>query len=111
MKFMMQCFLLTTILLFGVLLGMQTAQQGLVKMKGYEDQSLSSAFTVSKTKEGEIEASVLGAKRIVDLQEKQKVLEERKVFNLFSSIGKQLATTVQSTIEKAVEALHNVLSK
>ncbi|WP_110111400.1 YqxA family protein [Bacillus sp. CGMCC 1.16541] len=111
MKFMMQCFLLTTILLFGVLLGMQTAQQGLVKMKGYEEENMSGAFTISKTKEGEVEASVLGTTRVVDLQEKQKVLEERKIFNLFSSLGKQLATTVQSTIEKAVEAIHNVLSK
>jgi hypothetical protein len=101
-KFMMKSFMLTTVLLFGVLLGMQLANHGMMKMKGYEDPDFSSAFTVSQTKEGEIEASVLGSKvRTLDLQQKQEQLEQRKAFNFFSSFGKKFADTVHSVINKA----------
>ncbi|MDT2045405.1 hypothetical protein CHN50_07055 [Priestia aryabhattai] len=107
-KFMMKSLLLSVVLLFGVLLGMQTAQQGLIKMKGYDDPSIEQVFTVSKTGEGEVEADVMGNKRVVDLEEKQKLLEERKAFNFFSSIGKSLANSIQAVIQKAVEAFHNL---
>ncbi|MFC3882984.1 YqxA family protein [Bacillus songklensis] len=102
-KFMMKSFMLTTILLFGVLLGMQLANNGMIKMKGYEDPEFLSAFTVSQTKEGEIKASVLGSKvRTLDLQQKQEQLEERKAFNFFSSFGKKFADAVHSAINKVV---------
>lgn len=101
-KFMMKTFMLTTLLLFGVLLGMQLANDGMIKMKGYKDPELSSAFTVSQTKEGEVEASVLGSKvRTMDLQQKQQQLEEHKAFNFFSSFGRKFADIVHSAISKA----------
>jgi hypothetical protein len=101
-KFMMKTFLLTTVLLFGVLLGMQLANEGMIKMKGYQDPGLDSAFTVSQTEKGEMEASVLGSKvRAVDLREKQQQLEEHKAFNFFSSFGRKFAEAVHSIIDKA----------
>ena len=102
-KFMMKTFMLTTILLFGVLLGMQLANDGMIKMKGYKDPDFSSAFTVSQTKEGEVEASVLGSKvRARDLQQKQQELEDHKAFNFFSSFGRRFADMIHSAINKAV---------
>ncbi|TYR82353.1 DUF3679 domain-containing protein [Priestia megaterium] len=107
-KFTMKTLLLTVILLFGVLLGMQMAQQGLVKMKGYNDPAIEHVFTVSKTDEGQVEAAILGSKQVVNIEEKQKILEERKAFNVFSSIGKSLANTIQGMVQKAVETIHNL---
>ena len=41
---------------------MQTAQQGLIKMKGYNDPSIEHVINVSKTSDGQVEAAVLGSK-------------------------------------------------
>ena len=41
---------------------MQTANDGIKKMKGYEDPALSSAFEVNQSNQGELEAAILGEK-------------------------------------------------
>lgn len=103
-KFTIKCFMLATVLLIGVLFGMQLANEGLLKMKGYDDPNFSNAFVISGTKEGDVEAAILGTKvRTLDLQQKQQELEERKAFNVFSSIGRKLADSVHSLINKAVQ--------
>lgn len=96
MKFMLKCFVLCSILLVGVLLGMQHANEGLVKMKGYQDPDLSSAFEVKNDSSGELEASVLGVSH--NLEEKQNKLEEMEAFNFFSQMGKKLASLVSAVI-------------
>lgn len=105
-KFMMKSFLLITILLFGVLLGMQQANEGLKKMKGYEDPSFQGAFNIAQTESGELEASVLGSKVTShDVEGKQTKLEEIEAFNLFSSIGKKFANTVSLLFEKIMNMI------
>ncbi|MFY0757506.1 YqxA family protein [Metabacillus dongyingensis] len=96
MKFMLKCFVLSSILLLGVLFGMQQANQGLVKMKGYEDPNLSSAFEVKNDSSGELEASVLGVSH--NLEEKQEKLEEMEAFNFFSQLGKKFAALANAVI-------------
>ena len=53
---------------FGVLLGMQQANNGMIEMKGYEDPDLKAALSIS---EGDAkEASVLGHQ--IDLEENKR---------------------------------------
>lgn len=107
-KFMIKCFFLITVLLFGVLIGMQQANVGMKKMRGYEDTSLQGAFQLTNNESGEVEASVLGTKVTShDIEEKQKKLEEVEAFNFFSSIGKSIGETVKIMFEKLLLAVSN----
>ncbi|KOO43861.1 YqxA family protein [Priestia koreensis] len=106
-KFTIRCLLVASLLFFGVLLGMQTANEGLIKMKGYEDPALSKAVNIS-TDDGEVEASVLGAKSKFNLEEKQQLLEKRKAFNLFSNAGKKIANATKGAAEKGMHLLDGI---
>lgn len=109
-KFTLKSVVLTIFLLCIVFLGMQTAQQGLIKMKGYNDPSIEHVINVSKTSDGQVEAAVLGSKKVVNIDEKQQFLEKRKAFNFFSSLGQSLAEGVKSTIGKAFKAIHHLFN-
>ncbi|RFB17576.1 DUF3679 domain-containing protein [Bacillus sp. HNG] len=99
-KFMMKCFLIVTVLLLGVLIGMQQANEGMKKMRGYNDPSLQGAFHITDDN-GEVEASVLGRKVTShDFEQKQKQLEDVEAFNLFSSIGEKLGNGISALFEK-----------
>ncbi|WP_153123355.1 YqxA family protein [Peribacillus tepidiphilus] len=106
-KFMLKCFLLVFVLFFGVLFGMQQANDGMKKMKGYNDPQLYSAFQVKEGKSG-TEASVLGQKVTShDLEQKKKQLEEMKAFNMFSSIGKKISDVVTNLFSEITNKLFN----
>ncbi|MGM7721059.1 YqxA family protein [uncultured Metabacillus sp.] len=104
-KFMFKCFVLCSVLLFGVLIGMQQANQGMIKMRGYDDPELQSAFQINNEQKGDIEASILGNKVTgQDLQEKQEQLEKIEAFNFFSQIGKQFAAVVSNGVSALVDS-------
>ncbi|GCD81782.1 YqxA family protein [Parageobacillus thermoglucosidasius] len=112
LKFTIQFLLAVMILFFGVLLGMQQANEGLRKMKGFDDPAFPSVFHISKDQNGEVEASVFGNKVMVeDVQEKHEKIETMKTFNLFSELGKQFAEAVQSLMEKLLFFLEKWLGK
>jgi homoserine kinase len=80
---------------------MQQANQGMIKMKGYNDPDLQSAFQVEKEHTGNVEASILGNKvTSQDLQKKQEQLEQIEAFNFFSQIGKQFASIISSGVSE-----------
>jgi hypothetical protein len=82
---------------------MQQANQGMIKMKGYNDPDLQGAFQVESEHTGDIEASILGNKvTSQDLQEKQEKLEQIEAFNFFSQIGKQFASVVSTGVSALV---------
>ncbi|MCA1031815.1 YqxA family protein [Bacillus timonensis] len=111
-KFMMKCFFIATILLFGVLLGMQQANVGMKKMKGYDDPSFQGAFQISDRETGELEASVLGNKVTShDIEQKQKQLEEVEAFNFFSVLGKKVAQGVTFVFEKVFSLIEVGIDK
>lgn len=94
-RFTLKCTFIILILFLGVLIGMQTANDGMKKMKGYDDPSLTSAFKVNGFHQGELEAAFLGKKITShDLEKKKEKLEKMKAFNFFSSIGKKLGETI-----------------
>ncbi|MGC4375970.1 DUF3679 domain-containing protein [Fictibacillus sp. Mic-4] len=102
-KFMMICFMLTSILLFGVLLGMQKANEGIKHLKGSTSEM--DALTIEK-KDGKMEAEVLG-KNISshELEEKQKKLEKLHSYNFFSSIGEKISNAVSALVKGVVSLI------
>lgn len=104
--FMLKSLMLASLLFISVLFGMQQANEGIQKMKGYEDPKFKSAFSIKETESGTLETAILGRDiSSHDLEQKQKQLEKMKAFNLFSSMGKKLADGISSVMEKAVELI------
>ncbi|MBT2677432.1 YqxA family protein [Bacillus sp. ISL-35] len=104
--FMLKSLMLASLMFISVLFGMQQANEGIHKMKGYEDPEFKSAFSVKENESGSFETAILGNDiSSHDLEQKRKKLEEMKAFNLFSSIGKKLADGVSFVMEKTVELI------
>ena len=105
-RFALKCTFILLVLFLGVLIGMQTANDGIKKMKGYEDPSLSSAFEVNQSNQGELEAAILGEKVTShDIEKKKEKLEEMKAFNFFSSVGKQLGEAISNLFSSLINML------
>ncbi|MGD6774469.1 MULTISPECIES: DUF3679 domain-containing protein [Bacillaceae] len=94
-RFMVKCLFISLVLFLGVLLGMQQANDGMRKMKGYDDPAFQGeAFHVAETTEG-YNGTILGQQLdSQDMKEKQEKLEGIKAYNVFSSAGKKLADGV-----------------
>ena len=88
-RFWLKCTGILLVLFLGVLIGMQQANDGMKKMKGYEDPAFNSAFHINQSEQGEMEADILGEKVTShDIETKKEKLEEMKAFNFFSSLGR-----------------------
>ena len=99
-KFILKVSALLFLLFFGIILGMQLANQNMKKMQGYDDPKMYEALTIDKQEDGEINATVLGNQlSTTDLEEKKKEMEEWKAFNVLSSAGKGIAETFTSIFE------------
>ncbi|WP_369425921.1 YqxA family protein [Cytobacillus pseudoceanisediminis] len=82
--FMLKALFLAALMFVSVLFGMQQANEGIHRMKGFHDEDFKSALTLNETNEGEVQASVLGNDLSShDLQQKKEKLEEMKAYNFF----------------------------
>ncbi|HHY72952.1 MAG TPA: DUF3679 domain-containing protein [Bacillus bacterium] len=105
-KFIIKFFLLLIVLFFGVLLGMQEANHGLLQLKGFDDKTYGQAFQIKKNKAGEVEAAVLGEEITAhDIEAKQKKLEEMKAFHVITSIGGKIADMLTILFQKLVNLM------
>lgn len=105
-RFFLKCLLLITLLFLGVLVGMQQANQKMIEMKGYNDQSFRSPFMIKENKDGEMEATVLGnniASTPKDEDHKEITQHQRK--NLFSQFAQWLSTMLTTLIETILEGI------
>ncbi|EIJ78937.1 hypothetical protein PB1_15304 [Bacillus methanolicus PB1] len=102
--FMLKSFLIASAMFLCVLFGMQQANEGIHKMKGYDDRGFNNAFTVKPRENGELEASILGNDITShDLEKKKEQLEEMKAYNFFSSIGKQIAEWFTNVVNNIIK--------
>lgn len=109
--FMFKSILIAALMFVSVLFGMQQANEGIHRMKGFEDTSFDGALTLSENQNGDLEVSVLGNDiSSHDLQKKKEKLEEMKAYNFFSSLGKKLAKGISSLSEKVVQMLGGFLN-
>ncbi len=104
--FTLKFFLLFSILLIGVLFGMQQANEGIRDMKGYDDPKFSGAFRITEDQSGEIEAALLGEKVTShDIRIKQDKLEELEAFNFFSKLGSKFSESVSTLFQRLLDLL------
>ncbi|WP_408006847.1 DUF3679 domain-containing protein [Pseudalkalibacillus sp. A8] len=108
-RFMMKSFILISVLLFGILIGMQQVGVQMDKMKGSESNS---ALEWKVNDSGNIEAEVLGSQITShDIKEKQKKLEEVEALNLFSKLGKMVSSLVSEILTVIMTVIGTVLDK
>jgi hypothetical protein len=104
--FLLKSLFIVSLMFLSVLFGMQQANFGIQKMKGYDDPKFKSALIVEASDEGEIQASVLGVDVTShDLEQKKQKLEEIKAYNLFSDMGKKISNGISAGLNQIIEGL------
>lgn len=110
-KFTLKVVAIIFVLFFGVLIGMQYANEGLVKMRGFSDPKFEQPVSVTEASTGEVEASFMGNNLSThDLEAKQQRLEEVKSYNIFSTIGRGLAQFITGIIKGVLSLLGTIVS-
>ncbi len=108
-RFFFKCSILISVLLFGILIGMQQVGVQMDHMKGTEGNK---ALEWKVDDNGAVEAEVLG-KQITshDIEEKQKQLEDVEAFNLFSKLGSLLSSLIKDILTLFMEIIGTILTK
>jgi len=103
--FMLKSLCLAALMLISVLVGMQLANDGIHKMKGYDDPNFQNAVSLNET-DNHLQATFLGNDiSSHDLKAKQKKLEEISAYNFFSSMGKKMSEGISGASEKLVQLI------
>lgn len=103
--FMLKSFCIASLMFISVIAGMQMANDGIHKMKGYDDPNFQNAIALNE-KDEHVKATFLGNDiSSHDLEEKKKKLEEISAFNFFSSIGKKISNGVSTASEQIIELI------
>ncbi|MDZ5470925.1 DUF3679 domain-containing protein (plasmid) [Bacillus sp. 31A1R] len=109
--FMLKSIFLSALMFGSVLFGMQLANDGIHRMKGFNDANFKGAFTVNENTGGELQVSLLGNDvDSHDLQSKKEKLEEMKAYNFFSTMGKSLAEGITNITDRAINFITDQLS-
>ena len=107
-KFIWKTSLLVLLLFFGVILGMQYANQNMKKMQGYEDPKMSEAFAVQEESKGKINATLLGENITTDdMEEKKEEIEDWKAYHALSSAGKGISNACTSIFQGLANLISN----
>ncbi|PLR87656.1 DUF3679 domain-containing protein [Bacillus sp. V33-4] len=108
--FMLKVSLIASLMFVSVLVGMQHANGGIHKMKGYEDSGFRGAFIVNEADQGEYQATVLGNDiSSHDLEEKKAKLEKMKAYNFFSDMGKKAANGITAAAKKLFDSIAGLI--
>jgi hypothetical protein len=103
--FMLKSIAIAALMFISVLTGMELANNGIHKMKGYDDPNFQNAVSINETGP-ELNATFLGDDITShDLQAKKKKLEEMSAYNFFSSMGKKMSEGLTSASEKLIEMI------
>jgi hypothetical protein len=103
--FMLKSLCLAALMLISVLVGMQLANDGIHKMKGYDDPNFQNAVSLNET-DSNLSATFLGNDiSSHDLEAKKKKLEEISAYNFFSSMGKKMSDGISGVSQKIVELI------
>ena len=103
--FMLKSLCLAALMFISVLVGMQLANDGIHKMKGYDDPNFGNAVTLNET-DSNLSATFLGNDvSSHDLEEKKKKLEKMNAYNFFSSMGKKMSEGISAASEKIVDSI------
>lgn len=106
-KFMLKCFGLTALLLFGVLFGIQKAHFEMNELKGASDKGLVESINQNVSgNDGEKPAASSH-----DLKTKQETLKKVESFNVFSALGQKLTSWISSVFSVMISVLGIIIQE
>ncbi|WP_194270797.1 DUF3679 domain-containing protein [Fictibacillus phosphorivorans] len=108
-KFMLKCFGLVTILLFGVLFGIQKAHFEMDELKGSSLESVESNSTLSNEQKESKQNSASVTSH--DIKAKQETLSKIDSFNVFSALGQRLTSWISSAFGVMISIFGVIISE
>ncbi|MCM3765344.1 YqxA family protein [Neobacillus niacini] len=103
--FMLKSIVIAALMFIAVLTGMELANNGIHKMKGYDDPNFQNAVSINENGQ-QLNATFLGDEITShDLEAKKKKLEEISAYNFFSSMGKKMSEGLTTASEKLIELI------
>ncbi len=106
-KFMLKCFGLVIILLFGVLFGIQKAHFEMDELKGPSQESLES-ISSSTQNQSRTETETLTSH---DIKTKQETLNKIDSFNVFSALGQNLTSWISSAFSVMISVFGIIIQE
>lgn len=87
LRFILKMATLLLMLLIGIIIGMQEARTGMLKMAGYDDLRFNQILEIEENESGELEATVFGEEiSATHLEEKKRMLEEMNLNHTLTEI-------------------------
>ncbi|WHY76189.1 DUF3679 domain-containing protein [Neobacillus sp. WH10] len=103
--FIVKSICVVALMVISVLTGMQLANNGIHKIKGYDDPNFQNAVSIQESGNN-ISSSFLGNDiSSHDIEAKKKKLEEIGAFNFFSSMGKKMSDGISGASEKLIKLI------
>ncbi|WP_246145494.1 DUF3679 domain-containing protein [Bacillus rubiinfantis] len=99
---MVKSLLIVSLMFISVLTGMELANNGIHKMKGYDDPNFQNAVSIADS-EKDFNATFLGNDiSSHDIEAKKRKLEEMSAYNFFSSMGKKMSEGLTNGSKKLI---------
>ncbi len=103
--FMLKSCLLAALMFIAVLTGMELANNGIHKIKGYDDSNFQNVVSIHEN-DKDFHATFLGNDITShDIEAKKKKLEEISACNFFSSMGKKMSDGLSKASEKLIQRI------
>lgn len=103
--FMLKSVCIAALMFISVLAGMQMANDGIRKMKGYDDPNFQHAVSINES-EKDLNATFLGNDiSSHDIEAKKKKLEEISAYNFFSSMGRKMSDGISGASKKILNLI------
>ncbi|HEX7064062.1 MAG TPA: DUF3679 domain-containing protein [Bacillales bacterium] len=97
-KFTIKCLLLASLFFFGVLFGMQQANEGIQEVKGIDHLP-------------KVEQSADSAPASTRIEEKRETLQDIKNFNVFSAVGNAASEAVTGLFRTGIDISTSFIEK
>ncbi|MDM5315826.1 DUF3679 domain-containing protein [Fictibacillus sp. b24] len=107
-KFMLKCFGLVIILLFGVLFGIQKAHFEMDELKTPSLKSIKSLSSTSQNQSKTTEAETVTSH---DIKTKQETLNKIDSFNVFSALGQNLTSWISSAFSVMISVFGIIIQE
>ncbi len=103
--FFAKSLVIIALMFISVLTGMELANNGIHKMKGYDDPNFENAVAIKETDQ-DLNATFLGNDiSSHDIAAKKKKLEEMSAYNFFSSMGKKLSDGLTEASDSLIKKI------
>ncbi|MBP3038928.1 DUF3679 domain-containing protein [Bacillaceae bacterium Marseille-Q3522] len=109
--FMFKAFLLASLMFLSVLFGMQLANDGIHRMRGFHDENFDSQLLGQEQVNDNFQSSLSEEDPSShDLERKKENMEENSRYNFFSATGKRISEGISTATEKTIDKISELFN-